>query len=54
MNASSKSFKIGYSDYFDQRAPDTTGVESPEEYLAGYKDAQEQDEAQFNGANDHD
>ena len=53
MNTSSKYFKIGYSDYFDQQPPNTDGIESPDEYMAGYKDAQEQDAMAFSGANDH-
>lgn len=53
MNTSSKSYKIGFSDYHDQNAPDTDGIDCPKEYLAGYKDAQEQDALAFDGANDH-
>jgi len=53
MNTSSKSYKIGFSDYQECRLKDVNGIENAEEYDAGYRDAMEQDEMQFNGANDH-
>ena len=53
MNTSSKSFKIGFSDYCERRAADTSGIESAEDYMDGYQDAQEQDELAFSGANEH-
>ena len=53
MNTSSKSFKVGFNDYCEGRDIDTDGVESVDEYMAGYKDGQEQDALAFAGANDH-
>lgn len=53
MDTASKSFKIGFSDYFDQSPPDAAGVDSATEYMAGYQDAIEQDELAFRGSNDH-
>lgn len=51
MNTSS--FKIGFTDYQEGREPNADGIESPLDYFAGYRDAMEQDELEFSGANDH-
>ena len=51
--AQSKSFKIGFNDYMEGREANADGIESPLDYFAGYRDAMEQDELVFDGANDH-
>tara|TARA_R110000868_G_scaffold285417_1_gene545900 strand:- start:348 stop:512 length:165 start_codon:yes stop_codon:yes gene_type:complete len=53
MKTSSQSFKIGFTDYQEGREADATGIESPLDYFAGYRDAMEQDAMEFDGANDH-
>jgi hypothetical protein len=53
MNTTSKSFKLGFNDAFEGQPINFDGIDDRDEYIRGYRDAQEQDELACVGANDH-